>query len=222
MNELGPYRLNTVITGDAKILGREIPDDSVDLCFCDPVYSQIDDYRWLAEISARILKPGGMVLAQVGSEFRYAAETAMMPYLTPLPLLAEVYSMAFRRMWKYNVMQGWKPYLWFYKGETRNGGFVFDRFHSKGADKRFHKWGDSTYFATTYIGALTRPGDTVVDFFTGSGMVPACCIMLGRDYLAFEIDPAMADLARRRLACTIRPLPGLFYSQLSLMKGEAC
>lgn len=214
---LGPYPLNSIITGDARVLAKAIPDNSVALIFTDPVYQNIDDYRWLAETAARVLKDGGMVLAQVGSEFRYDAETAMMPYLTPLPLLAEVYHMAFRRMWKYRVMQGWKPYLWFYKGESRNGGFVFDRFHSRGADKRFHRWGDSTYFATTYINALTSPNDAIVDFFTGSGMIPAVCKILNRNYLAFEIDPATAELARQRIANTQSPLPGLVAEQVELL-----
>ena len=49
--------LNTVITGDARALAGQIPDESVDLIFTDPVYDQMDDYRWLAETAARVLKP---------------------------------------------------------------------------------------------------------------------------------------------------------------------
>lgn len=209
---LGPYRLGYnetpdcgIYTGDARELAQAIPDESVDLIFTDPVYDHIEDYRWLAETAARVLKSGGMVLAQVGSEYRYEAETVMRQYLSPLPLLAEVYSMAFRRMWKFRVMQGWKPYLWFSKG-ARNGGFVFDRFHSKRPNKNHHVWGDSHYFMSTYIQALTGAGAIILDPFTGGGTVPAVCKQLSRRYLAFEIDPATAALARERVRNTQPPL----------------
>jgi len=46
----------------------------------------------------------------------------------------------------------------------------------------------------------------VVDPFTGGGTVPAVCKMLGRQYLAFEIDPATADTARERVRNTQPPL----------------
>src|SRR3989304_4575807 len=62
-NKLGPYALNSIITGDARILAEAIPEKSIDLIFCDPLYDRIDDYRWLAEIAKRLLKPDGNCLA---------------------------------------------------------------------------------------------------------------------------------------------------------------
>jgi len=49
------YR-NQIVTGDARVLAERIPDESIDLIFTDPVYQNIDDYRWLAETAARVLK----------------------------------------------------------------------------------------------------------------------------------------------------------------------
>lgn len=54
--------INQIITGDARELAKQIPDESVDMVFTDPVYENIDDYRWLAETAARVLKPGGACL----------------------------------------------------------------------------------------------------------------------------------------------------------------
>jgi len=31
--KLGPYDLNTIVTGDARILAKDIPDESVDIIF---------------------------------------------------------------------------------------------------------------------------------------------------------------------------------------------
>jgi DNA modification methylase len=46
--------------------------------------------------------------------------------------------------------------------------------------------------------------------------VPAVCKMLGRTFLASEIDPATAERARERLANTQPPLPGLVVEQAGL------
>ena len=50
------YR-NQIVTGDARELAKRIPDESIDLIFTDPVYDRIEDYEWLAETAARVLKP---------------------------------------------------------------------------------------------------------------------------------------------------------------------
>jgi len=45
----------------------------------------------------------------------------------------------------------------------------------------------------------------VVDFFCGSGTTAAVCKILDRRYLAYEIDPAVADMARSRVESTRIP-----------------
>ena len=64
-----------------------------------------------------------------------------------------------------------------------------------------------------YLTAFCLPSAIVADFFTGGGTVPAVCKMLNRHYLAFEIDPDTADLARERVRQTQPPLPGLVVEQ---------
>lgn len=44
------------------------------------------------------------------------------------------------------------------------------------------------------------PGGLVGDFFAGSGAAGEACAMAGRNYVGCEIDQAMADAARARLA----------------------
>lgn len=55
--------LDEIITGDAREVVKEIPPESIDCIFTDPVYQNIDDYRWLATEALRVLKPKGMLLA---------------------------------------------------------------------------------------------------------------------------------------------------------------
>jgi DNA modification methylase len=206
---LGPYELNQIYTGDARELAKQIPDESVDLIFTDPVYDRIDDYRWLAETAARVLKLGGSIVAQCGTHFRYDAETAMRQTTNELwqcPLLCEVLTTGIQQNWKYHSLIAWKPYIWFSKGK-HNGDWILDRTFGGGADKYTHIWGDSPPAFINWIERFTQNLSAIVfDPFTGSGTVPAVCKMLGRQYLAFEIDTTTADLARRRVEMTQPPL----------------
>lgn len=218
--KLGPYELDQIYTGDARELAKAIPDESVDLILCDPVYWNIGDYEWLARFAEHALFNGGNVIAQAGSGYRYDAETAMRQTgLIPFPLLAEVYDFAKGGyFYKYGVVVGWKPHIWFAKGSRRNGQPMFDRVYSDRCDKQWHLWGDSSYFFGMCVMRLTEQHGIVLDPFTGGGTVPAVCKMLGRHYLAFEIDPDTAERARQRVANT---QPPLFVPQLEQLELEA-
>ena len=47
--------------------------------------------------------------------------------------------------------------------------------------------------------ASSNPGDLVLDPFAGVGTCPVACKQLGRDFIAFEINPEFVDLANSRL-----------------------
>lgn len=225
MDKLGPYILGPtedehqgIYTGDARELAPAIPDESVDLIFTDPVYQNIDDYRWLAETAARVLKDGGSVIAQTHNLFRYDAETAMRTSeLVPLPLLAEIFDFAKGYLYKYSLSIGMKPYIWMCKGPKRNGRTTFDRVYAGRISKRHHRWGDSPDFFIIHIRALTDRAEAILDPFTGGGTIPAVCKMLGRRWLAFEINPDVAETARQRVRQTQPPLFVPQPQQLSLM-----
>ena len=63
--------LDTITTGDALELSRDLPEESIDLVFCDPPYLkrhiETGIYSWLAEEAARVLRPGGFCLAYTGT-----------------------------------------------------------------------------------------------------------------------------------------------------------
>jgi modification methylase len=48
--------------------------------------------------------------------------------------------------------------------------------------------------------ASTKPGDTVLDPFFGTGTTGAVAKRLGRNFIGIERDPDYADVARRRIA----------------------
>jgi modification methylase len=57
------------------------------------------------------------------------------------------------------------------------------------------------------IMASTRPGDTVLDPFFGTGTTGAVAKRLGRRFIGIEQDPAYVAIARRRIA-GVQPAPG--------------
>ena len=205
---LGPYELNRIYTGDAKELALAIPDNSIDLIFTDPVYDRIDDYRWLAETAARVLKDDKACLAFCG--IGYLPETLLAMSIQGLSyrwrlLIRPVYSKEFHG--RLCVMT--QECLWYEKGcsHLRRSLFEYNYSTHKGFyDVDGANWGKGLDTLLRYVEVFTEPDAIILDPFTGSGTVPAVCKMLGRNYLAFEIDPATAELARERVANTQPPL----------------
>ena len=210
--KLGEYELNQIYTGDARELSKGIPDESVDLILCDPVYWQIDDYRWLAQEGKRVLKPYGYCIAQVGTYYLFEAMKAMSESLDYYWLISETltYAAAF---FARKVAQLHKPYLWFAKGvkncpERR---FMIDRLTPSPKNKAFHQWGDDIGAMIPIIDRLTIKGQIVFDPFCGGGTVEAACKELSRQYIGFEINEETALKAQRRLYEMPEPLPFTYH-----------
>jgi len=214
MNKLGPFDYDSVTTGDARQIGEAIPDGSVDLILCDPVYWEIEQYRWLGQLAERVLVPGGALLAQVGEPFWHPAEAAIREAagLVPLPPIIECYYFCTSgyRAGATNISSGYTPYIFATKGPKKVS--VMNRFFGK-RDKQYHEWGDGGAFALQYISVLCGPGGLVLDPFTGGGTVPAAAKTLGRHFVAFEINPTTAAAARGRIANTQIPLPMAYEEQ---------
>jgi site-specific DNA-methyltransferase (adenine-specific) len=55
----------------------------------------------------------------------------------------------------------------------------------------------------TLIEQLSNPGDTIFDPFMGSGSTGVACVMTGRNFVGFEIDPDYFAIARVRIETAI-------------------
>jgi DNA modification methylase len=227
--KLGPYELGPtddpnqgIYTGDARVLTEAIPDESVDLIFTDPVYDRIDDYRWLAETAARVLKPDRACLVWYGIGFLDETMRVLCEHLSYRWQLILFYNNLVRTP---HVDAGWSKYagcLWYENGhmKARKGIDllsvpVFGDLESTGGLVN-HGWSKPIRFFEFWIPRFVKNDDIVFDPFTGGGTVPAVCKMLGHHWLAFEIDPATADTARERVRNTQPPLFVLQPEQLTL------
>lgn len=209
------YR-DQIVTGDARALARDIPDASVDLIFCDPLYDQIRDYRWLSRTAARILKPSGAILVFY--------ETRSLPQT-----LTALKSGGLRWRWQFIEYRAnevkirpapggrtlYTGLLWFDCGASKPT-FVWDvktANMNAPAKSTNHIWSKPPATITYYLAAFASPNAVVYDPFCGGGTIPAVCKMLGRHYIASEIDPATAERARERVLNTQPPLEGLIVEQ---------
>lgn len=215
--------------GDCRDLASLIDDASIDLILCDPVYSQIWQYRWLAELAARVLKPGRSVVAQAGHIHRFEAECAMagIEGLIHRPLLQEVMTGGFGRNWMHKALRTSQPWIWFTQSDETpyNWKLQYHKwvklsfFGSK--DKSRMAWGDGERAFIYLIEIFSRPGDLVLDPFSGSGTVASACAKLGRRYVGFELDESRLLESRNRLQTVQIPLFEKFeVSQSSMFANQ--
>ena len=203
------YR-NQIVTGDARALAERIPDGSIDFIFTDPVYENLDDYRWLAETAARVLKPDSACLVWCSSVKQYDVQPVMHQYLNFVLQLTYTKVAKAYKVWGYKTFLWTTPCLWFQKGG--------DHFH-KGHDwlidtvidhcnaiistdtppTNSYKWHKNPEAYIRWLLAFTKPGDVVYDPFTGSGSLPIECKRHDRNFIASELKSDIAEMARGRI-----------------------
>jgi len=242
---LGPYQLNTIVTGDARELSKAIPDESVDLIFTDPPWGVeykypsefVDSWEgykdfveWLVGECQRILRPGAFAFVYQGTKrlqdtysifpsgSRLFADCKTFIQLKGLPVEFAVDYIVF---WQ-------KLGLFALTGMCRD-------WHRANTSRTIHKSRDTKLWLTNgakippprplescvyIINQMCLQGAIVMDFFVGSGTTAVACKVLGRNYLAFEIDPETAEIARQRVVQTQPPLFVQKQEQLSLNIGD--
>lgn len=218
--------LNQIVTGDARVLAERIPDASVDLIFTDPVYDRIEDYAWLAETAARVLKPGGACLVWMGIQWIPEESAALATALTYRWQMIEYRPNEARPRHSPNGRSTYSSLTWWEKTKTI--------VRKKTVDVRvkivmplsvervtFHGWGKSESTTAYYMTAFSLHGHTVFDPFSGGGTVPAVCKKMGRDYVAFEMDCTTAQHARARVEATQAMHPVFLEEQIPMFESEA-
>jgi 16S rRNA G966 N2-methylase RsmD len=187
--------------GDFRKVGDKIPDASVDLIFTDPPYDRkaIELYDGLGEFAARVLRPGGSLIAYVGHIQLPDVLADLSKHLRYWWTCGCFHSDAKARMTEYGIVAGWKPIVWFVK-ETRGDKQTFVTDVVTGArEKSHHDWQQAVSEARYFIDLLTQPDDFVVDPFCGGGTTAVACIKSGRKWASFEIDEANFANASSRI-----------------------
>jgi hypothetical protein len=218
------YR-NAIVTGDARELAKRIPDESVDLIFTDPPYigDVLPLYEWLGREAYRILKPDSALLCFFGTGFLDSVLPALKGGGLTYRWLLDV-KWAGLPLFNGKIAMAGQRCLWLEKGKSNPVSMVKDTWVvsqvSSGNVKYYNEsetsggqringqqnWGKDFETVAKWTAAFIDETQVTLDPFTGLGTMPAGARLTGRNYIAFEQDPAIAERARERVANTQSPL----------------
>lgn len=186
-----------LLEGDFLEVGRQIADNSVSLIFTDPPYHEKHLELWsnLGSFAARVLKPGGMLLAYSGQTALPQVFNALREHLDYCWLLGQFHRGQHLQIWKYQIWNEWKPLVLFSKGKPVLYDWFIDAYDGVKGDKEAHEWAQGEDEAQYFIQKLTQPGDMVVDPMCGSGPIVRMAHRFKRQSIGIEIDKQRYEVA---------------------------
>jgi len=250
MAKLGPYELNSIVTGDARELARVIPDESVDLIISDPPYG-------IGYASSRkTRRNGGPRLSEPSFGVDVLDTSFIVDYARILKETGAIY--LFTRwdvlpIWKKAIEQNglkvkqriiWNKSHWkmgdlrYYGNQLEDILFCLkSRRHQMNWNKRSgNLWSSSSAYLpegqydhptqkpksiiSKIIVNSSLPGDIVIDLHCGSGTVAACSKRLSRLFLCADIKQKYVNMSRQRVANTQPPLSIVYPEQMTMEVGS--
>lgn len=199
---------NGIYCGDSRLLSLAIQSDSIDMLITDPLYhaKHLHYYGWVAEVGARVLKPGAWAFIYGGWITKEVFDLLYDKGLDYFMTIALVNKHGYPRWWSKRLMIGFKPIYVFTKGTPTISKWQANIADSDMIDKRYHAFGQGTGFVIEKIDMFTKPGDIIFDPFCGGGQVAAAAVVTGRKYITFDIDEQSVVGARKRIRTMQKPL----------------
>ena len=177
---------------------------TVDAIVTDPPYPEefLGEFDALSEVAARLLKPGGILVAMVGQTHLPQYLERLSRHLTYRWCCAYLVAGSHARVFGRSFATMWKPLLVFDRNQERR--FITrDLFYSvkpdKSVDGQISGWGQSETGMLDIVEHLTQSGELVVDPFMGAGTTGIACKQLGRRFVGCDNDPDAVRIARERL-----------------------
>jgi methylase of polypeptide subunit release factors len=181
----------------------------VDAVVTDLPWADLELYKWLGRFCVGHLRPGGLLLCQVGTSQMPAVMNILSEAgLTYRWVLAVVYNQTrFCRPFG-GWSPGWRPVLVYSHGVADKTPLTSDTYTVPGirGKAELHDWQQPQEPISHWVGRLTRPGDVVADPFVGSGTVAVACREHGRKFVGTEIDKKAFRVARGRLTEVSQPV----------------
>jgi site-specific DNA-methyltransferase (adenine-specific) len=189
--------------GDFRELGRNIADNSVDLILTDPPYAEEFLPLWdsLAELAARVLKPGGFLLTYTGHVWLVEVMAALGKHLSYYWLAGVYLAKSEYRVYARGVWMRLRPVLIYAKPPVKQPPTWFaDLVISESPEKDLHEWEQAIGPARYFVSRFTEPGDLVLDPMAGSGTFALAALQEGRRTIAIELDAEHYETIVKRLA----------------------
>ena len=159
----------------------------------DPPYGAEHLHLWdgLGEVAARVLKPGGLLLAFVGKTHLMQCANSLAEHLRYYWLCDVGYENAKRTVWGVRFWGQHRPILVCSNGDPGEHRYANDLLYlsqDKRPDQTLHPWAQADDAATYYIDRLSDPGETVLDPMCGTGTFVRAAAALKRRAIGIEAD----------------------------------
>ena len=214
-------------------------DGTINHIYTDPPYlkSELDCYRWLASEAARVLRPGGFVMAMVGGSYknqilRYFDDAGLIFYWDYSFLMGGSRTGI---VWKNpptgNPQRAAKPVvvrtksiLVYSKGAALSRTCTHDLVDvlDSGQNwKAFHVWGQSVGVARYYLNCFTSDGDLVLDPFVGGGSTAIACRLINRRFVGCDLNRSALRASRDHINDAPVPMPyGSMFANVNVSNGR--
>lgn len=194
--DLDTYHVHHCSVAD---FSQYVQANSIDAIITDPPYPReyLSVYSDLAQFAAYALKPGGSLVVMVGQSYLPEIMRMLCEYLTYHWVGCYFHPGPETRIWQRQVICGWKPLLWFTKGESNI--WIKDIFKSHESDKEHHEWGQSESGIAHIIEQFTLPEQVICDPFVGGGTTAVVAARMKRSFVGCDIDQPCVETTKLRL-----------------------
>jgi ParB-like chromosome segregation protein Spo0J len=168
------------ICGELADIEYLIPDESVDAIITSPP-ATIEAYETLAMVAARVLVPGGSLLCTVNQSLLPAALPLLMACLSyqwTIAIIGEHPKASQQR----SIRTSWQPALWLTRGDYC--GYATE---------------DTAKSLASLIEHFTKPGDTILDPFMGSGAIVIPAVQMNRKVIGVDTRLEALETTLKRL-----------------------
>ena len=194
-------------TGDFREILSTLPPESIDAIITDPPYlpEYLHIFEPLAQLSARLLKPHGVLVVMVAHLHLYEYMTELNKHLKYRWICAYYMDGPKAAIPAARFNAAWKPLLVYQRHDAQNLRFITSDYFSAanktedGITKQYHHWQQSLDGFIEIVQRFTEPNDTVLDPFIGSGTTALACLKLNRHCVGCDIDPAHITTTKQRI-----------------------
>lgn len=187
--------------GDFEEVFADLPDGSIDCIITDPPYPYefIEVWSKLSRFAKRVLKPNGYCIAYSGQMYLPEVMQRMSENLDYYWTFAVYHEGQTQIVNGINLMCRWKPVLIFQNGKKKISNTFEDYFISDRREKNGHDWQQSKSGVSYLIEMFTKPMDTILEPFAGSGTTIIAAYEKKRNILAAEINEETYNIAKALL-----------------------
>lgn len=187
--------------GDFEEVFSDLPNGSIDCIITDPPYPYefIEVWSKLSRFAKRVLKPNGFCIAYSGQMYLPEVMKRMSENLDYYWTFAVYHEGQTQIVNGINLMCRWKPVLIFQNGKKKIENTFQDYFISEQREKNGHDWQQSKSGVAYLIEMFTKPMDTILEPFAGSGTTIIAAKEKKRKVLAAEINEQTYNIAKSLL-----------------------